>query len=52
MRLLDKTFLSEDEGSPDCQFISDVAKALDEIKFDGYNKQYVLRVTVDEVDDE
>lgn len=53
MRILDKTFLSEDEGYDLAGAIGEeVEKALWNLrpKLDSYNEQYVVRVTVDKVD--
>lgn len=50
MRLLDKTWLTEDEAFNAEGFISDQLEcALNNLKLDTYNHQYVVRVTVDQV---
>lgn len=52
MKILDKTWLSYDE---ECNSSSKIAeqleKALDHLKFDTYNEQYVIHVTVYRVDE-
>lgn len=52
MKILDKTFLSEDEGYDLSGKLSRaVEAALDKVKLDPYNHQYVLRVTLDQIDE-
>lgn len=52
MRLLDKTFLTEDEQYNAASCLGEqVAEALETLDLDTYNKQYVVRVTVDVVDE-
>lgn len=53
MRILDKTFLTEDEGyDPAGKIAEQVENALRNLrpKLDPYNEQYIVRVTVDKVD--
>ena len=51
-RLLDKTTLTEDEGFRVPSEIGDwVERWMETLNIDSYNKQYVISLTVDEVDD-
>lgn len=51
MRLLDKTFLTEDEQYDIPSNVSgQVEEFLSELKFDSYNEIYVIRITVDKID--
>jgi hypothetical protein len=52
MRLLDKTFLTQDEQyGPASAVASKVEVLLKRLTMDTYNHQYVIRITVDVVDD-
>lgn len=52
MRLLDKTIMTEDEGwNLAFGIASQIREHLKRLKLDSYNNQYVVRVTVDQVDE-
>lgn len=52
MRVLDRTFLTEDEQfNPQSVIAEAVESCLRAVKMDTYNARYVIRITVDEVDD-
>lgn len=51
VRILDKTFLTEDESyMPSEKIASKIEICLEELEMDTYNEEYVVRVTVDKVD--
>lgn len=52
MRLLDKTWLTRDEEyCPERRLEELLAEELEKLKLDTYNGEYVVRVTVDKVDE-
>lgn len=51
MRLLDNTWISEDEGTfPEARIAEQIEAKLKTLNLDPYNQQYVIRLTVDKVD--
>lgn len=51
MRILERTFLTEDEDyNPAGKLAEQIEAVLVRLELDAYAKQYVVRVTVDEVD--
>lgn len=53
MRILDKTFLAEDEGwNLPVSISRQIVSHLRSLRMDSYNNKYVIRLTVDVIDDE
>lgn len=50
MKLFDKVFLTDNgEYAPECRIADTIELLLNKMKLDTYNKQYIIRVTIDTV---
>ena len=50
-RILDNTFITEAEGCCEQSKIAElIGSAINKLEFDTYRHEYVVRITVDEVD--
>jgi len=50
MRIADKTYISKDDYNPTDEIKEKVAKLLESLQLEPWNKVYVVRIIVDEVD--